>query len=181
MDQGLIPNRYAKALYKFAFEKGAADRVYELMKCLCASFAGQPRLQEVVANPFVATEDKTGLLTTAACAKSTDTVFADFLKLLVENRRIDIVRLIALRYLDIYRRAKIICLVKIVTATDMPAEVVGKLHALVERHLPGATVEYTHLTDPSIIGGFIVDVNSERLDASLESELRQLRLKLLSK
>lgn len=103
MDQGLIPNRYAKALYKFALEKGAADRVYELMKCLCASFAGQPRLQEVVANPFVATEDKTGLLTTAACAKSTDTVFADFLKLLVENRRIDIVRLIALRYLDIYR------------------------------------------------------------------------------
>ena len=116
MDQGLIPNRYAKALYKFALEKGAADRVYELMKCLCASFAGQPRLQEVVANPFVATEDKTGLLTTAACAKSTDTVFADFLKLLVENRRIDIVRLIALRYLDIYRRANNICLVKIVTA-----------------------------------------------------------------
>ena len=181
MDQGLIPNRYAKALYKFALEKGAADRVYELMKCLCASFAGQPRLQEVVANPFVATEDKTGLLTTAACAKSTDTVFADFLKLLVENRRIDIVRLIALRYLDIYRRANNICLVKIVPATDMPADVVGKLHALVERHLPGATVEYTHLTDPSIIGGFIVDVNSERLDASLESELRQLRLKLLSK
>ncbi|WP_290381697.1 hypothetical protein [uncultured Muribaculum sp.] len=32
-----------------------------------------------------------------------------------------------------------------------------------------------------MIGGFIVDVNSERLDASLESELRQLRLKLLSK
>ena len=30
MDQGLIPNRYAKALYKFALEKGAADRVYEL-------------------------------------------------------------------------------------------------------------------------------------------------------
>ena len=43
-------------------------------------------------------------------------------------------------------------------------------------------MEYTHLTDPSIIGGFIVDVNSERLRRFLlESELRQLRLKLLSK
>ncbi|WP_295730628.1 F0F1 ATP synthase subunit delta [uncultured Muribaculum sp.] len=181
MDQGLIPNRYAKALYKFALEKGAATRVYELMKRLCASFAGQPRLQEVVANPFVATDDKTALLSTAAGAESADTVFADFMKLLVENRRIDMVRAIALRYLDIYRRANNICLVKIVTAADMPAEVTAKLHALVERHLPGATVEYTHLTDPSIIGGFVVDVNSERLDASLASELRQLRLNLLSK
>ena len=62
----------------------------------------------------------------------------------------------------------------------MPAEVKSEVACLVGRHLPGATVDYTHLTDPSIIGGFIVDVNSERLDASLESELRQLRLKLLA-
>ncbi len=181
MDQGLIPNRYAKALYKFALEKGSAERVYELMKCLCASFVEQPRLQEVVANPFVATGDKTALLTTAAHAAGDDTVFADFLKLLVENRRIDMVRPIALRYLDIYRRANNIYMVKIVTAADMPADITDKLHHLVEKHLKGATLEYTQEVDPELIGGFIIDVNSERLDASLDSELRQLRLKLLSK
>jgi F0F1-type ATP synthase delta subunit len=42
-------------------------------------------------------------------------------------------------------------------------------------------VEYDHAVDASLIGGFVVDINSERLDASLESELRQLRFKLLSK
>ena len=104
MDQGLIPNRYAKALYKFALEKGSAERVYELMKCLCASFVEQPRLQEVVANPFVATGDKTALLTTAAHAAGDDTVFADFLKLLVENRRIDMVRPIALRAMILWKK-----------------------------------------------------------------------------
>ena len=45
MNQGLIPSRYAKALYKFAVEKGKADRVYVLMKNLEAAFAAQPRLQ----------------------------------------------------------------------------------------------------------------------------------------
>jgi F-type H+-transporting ATPase subunit delta len=181
MDQGLIPNRYANALYKYASEQGAAERVYELMKCLCASFTEQPRLQEVVANPFVAINDKTVLLTTASGATSTDTVFADFIKLLVGNGRIDIVRTIALRYLDLYRRANNIYKVHVVTATEMPADVLGKLHSLVERHLGGATVEYDHAVDASLIGGFVVDINSERLDASLESELRQLRFKLLSK
>ena len=72
-------------------------------------------------------------------------------------------------------------MVKIVTAADMPAEIIDKLHRLVEKHLKGATLEYAREVDPSLIGGFIIDVNSERLDASLDSELRQLRLKLLSK
>ena len=64
MDQGLIPNRYAKALYKFALDKGEASRVYELMKNVAASFAGQPPLGDVMANPYVPSGDKTGLMMT---------------------------------------------------------------------------------------------------------------------
>lgn len=180
MDQGLIPNRYAKALYGFALEKGEATRVYELMKALSASFAAEPRLQEVMANPFVAAPDKTRLLDTAAGAGEADTVYADFLKLLVENRRIDMVRTIALRYLDIYREANRIYPVTLTTAAPLPKETVERIHRLIESHLgQGATVEYTEEVDPAIIGGFVVNVNSERLDASLASELRQLRLSLL--
>lgn len=36
MDQGLIPRRYAKALYKFAQENGSDAAVYGLMKTLAA-------------------------------------------------------------------------------------------------------------------------------------------------
>ena len=50
MDQGLIPNRYAKALYKFALEKNEADRVYELMKNVAAWFVGATQLNAVLAN-----------------------------------------------------------------------------------------------------------------------------------
>ena len=66
MNQGLIPNRYAKALFKFASEKGEADRVYDLMKALVASFVAEPRLQAVISNPYIPADDKTRLLMTAA-------------------------------------------------------------------------------------------------------------------
>ena len=39
----------------------------------------------------------------------------------------------------------------------------------------------TFATDPDIIGGFTVDIDNERLDASVKNELKQLRLKLLSR
>ncbi len=180
MDQGLIPNRYAKALYKFAIEKGQADRVYELMKNVAASFVEQPRLNDVMANPYVPSGDKTGLLTTAAHASADDVCYADFLKLLVKNKRIEFIRGIALTYLDIYRKANNIYLVKIVTATNLPDTEIARLKALVERHLGKATVEYTQEVDPELIGGFVISVNSERLDASVSNEIKQLRLKLLS-
>lgn len=41
-------------------------------------------------------------------------------------------------------------------------------------------MEYNLLIDPELIGGFTVDIDSERLDASVANELKQLRHKLLS-
>ena len=89
MNEGLVPRRYAKALYGFALEKGVAERVYTMMKNLTASFAANGGLQPTLANPYVGASDKEALLVTAAGADKTDSAFADFLKLLAENRRLD--------------------------------------------------------------------------------------------
>ena len=53
MNEGLIPSRYAKALFKFALEKKSDERLYGLMKNLVKTFAGEAALQQAVANPFV--------------------------------------------------------------------------------------------------------------------------------
>ena len=89
MNEGLIPRRYAKALYKVALEKGADKRLYGLMTALAESFSREKGLQEAIANPYIAASDKSLLLTTAAGATPDDTVYADFLKLLDRNRRTD--------------------------------------------------------------------------------------------
>ncbi|WP_368075483.1 F0F1 ATP synthase subunit delta, partial [uncultured Muribaculum sp.] len=39
---------------------------------------------------------------------------------------------------------------------------------------------FSRTVDPELIGGFVININSERLDASISNELKQLRLKLLS-
>lgn len=181
MNEGLIPSRYAKALYKFALEKGESRRVYELMKSLSSAFAGNDNLQPVISNPFVSYADKVALLDTASGATSSDDCFHDFLKLLIENKRIDLIRGVALAYEDFYRRENNIYRVSTVMAAPMAAADEKRLKALIEKHLGGATMEYTSTIDPSLIGGFVVNIDSERLDASIKNELKQLRLKLLSK
>ena len=55
-----------------------------------------------------------------------------------------------------------------------------RLQALISKHIGNGTFEYNYTVDPALIGGFTVTVNSERLDASVSSQLKQLRLKLIN-
>ncbi len=181
MDQGLIPRRYAKALYGFASDKGVTERVYVLMKNLEASFAELPDLQKALSNPFVNGDDKTQLLFTASQASKADSVFADFVKLLIHNRRVDDVRQIALAYLKIYREERNIHVVHVESAAPLAPDEEKRLRRLVERHIGDDAMEFTTGVDPSLIGGFTISVDNERLDASISNELRQLRQNLISK
>ena len=181
MNDGLIPRRYAKALLKFALEKGQDARVYALMQSLGDCFASQPDLGKSITNPFVNASDKANLLTIASGATAKDSVFADFIKLLIDNNRIDLMRHIALAYLEMYRKANNIFLVSITSAAPLADKEMARLKSLISSHVGGASVEYETAVAPDLIGGFVVKIDSERLDASIKNELKQLRLKLLSK
>lgn len=181
MNEGLIPRRYAKALLKFAEERKQQTHVYDLMSTLASSFQAEPQLAQVMSNPFVEDKDKMSLLTTAAGAGESDSVFCDFLKLLCRNRRLALSRDIAYAYLDLYREANNISIVKVTSAAPLSAADEDRIKALITRHLHGGTMDYSSKVDPSLIGGFTVEVGNDRIDASISNELKQLRLNLLSK
>lgn len=181
MNDGLIPRRYAKALYKYALEKKVDKRIYMLTANLVDAFASQHGLLTAVANPFVSVADKTKLLMAAAGAdEKSDPVFTDFLTLLAQNGRIEFIRDIALAYRDIYRQANNIRRVTVTSAEPLAAPEEQRLKSLIEKHLDGASMEYEARTNPDLIGGFTIEINNEKLDASVANELKQLRLKLIT-
>ena len=117
---------------------------------------------------------------TAAGATQQDATYNDFVALLKNNARLDMARGIAMAYLDIYRKANNIYLVEVVTAAPLAADDEQRLKNIINSHLNGGTMEYASRIDSNLIGGFVVKIGSELLDASVSNELKQLRLKLLS-
>lgn len=180
MDQGLIPGRYAKALYLVAKEKGNSDKLYEMMRRLSDAFTAEPLLNETMTNPFVDDSDKTALIFSACDAGKDNTLLADFVKLLETNHRMALVRDIASAYQKIYRNENNIYRVKVVSAAPLQADVEDRLKKMILAHLKGATMEYQSDVDPDLIGGFVVNIDNQRLDASVNNQLKQLRLNLLS-
>lgn len=182
MDQGLIPRRYAKALYAVGVERSDTANLYQLMQALGKAFADTTGLAATVANPFVSDADKTSLLIKAVGGNNgkPDATYVDFLKLLEKNKRTALARDIARAYVDLYRQQNAIYRVDICSAAPMGERERARLEQIIAKHVGEGTIEYNYTTDPSLIGGFTVTVNSERLDASVSSQLKQLRLKLVN-
>ncbi len=82
-------------------------------------------------------------------------------------------------YRDIYRKENHISQAQVTTASALPDEQMEKLRKLVASSFKGEKLEFSEKVDPELIGGFIIDVDSVRMDASISNELEQLRQTLL--
>lgn len=179
MVAGLIPQRYARALYKFALEQNRTKEVYDEMKTVADSFSSNPDLIKVLSNPFVDAADKKKVLLAAAGEKPGED-YSRFVKLVLDHHREEFAYLMALAYRDLYRQENKISKVKITVATLLPEEQMAKLRGVVEKGFPNRTFEHETVVNPDLIGGFVIDVDSTRMDASVSGELEQLRQNLLN-
>ena len=167
MDEGLIARRYAKAVFRYAQELNAADAVYEKMKLFEKNYIAHPDLQKALLNPLLSPEDKEMLLSTAIGIEPGE-AYIKGIRLLIRNHREMYVR-------SICRAANGIIRVKIITAMELSDETMDKIKEFVRRHTD-KTIEFVHKVDPSIIGGFILQIGSRQLDASLMKELKEMSL-----
>ncbi len=179
MISGLIPHRYALALYKFAQESDSCKAVYDEMKNVISAFRSNSGLEKVLSNPFVEAADKRRLLLSAAGSEPGED-YRRFVTLILDHHREEFAYLMALAYRRIYRKANNIREVRITTAARLPEAEIDKLQGVVARAYAGSSFEYSYAVDPELIGGFVIDVDSTRMDASISSELEQLRQNLCS-
>lgn len=174
MDEGLIARRYAKAMFHYAQELNIADVMYGKMKLFEKNYTAYPDLQKALLNPLLSPKDKERLLSTAIGIEPED-AYIKCIRLLIKNHREMYMRSICLMFQKIYRTENGIIRVKIITAMELSETTLEKIKEFVRRHTDKA-IEFVHKIDPSIIGGFILQVDSRQLDASLAKELKALSL-----
>lgn len=179
MNDGLIPKRYAKALYKLALENGDSQEIYEQLKPLSRGLKGLDDIKRVLLNPYVKEEDKGRVMMELVGAKPGSSL-DKFLLLVIRNNRAEFLRKIALSYVNLYREEHDIAKVEITAATQLPEDQSDAIVDIVRKQMPGIALEVEHHIDPELIGGFTVKVGDVLLDASIKNELKKLRLKLLS-
>lgn len=177
MDIGIVSSRYAKALLKYASAHGQSEEVFEAMKVLRDSFLKVPRLKVALGDPLLSA-DKQFRLLHVACGQSNSTCVQEFFRLVIKNRRVAVMPFIVTSYIEAYRTQKNMVLCKLTVPSKPKDETVSRLKQIVKRKTH-KDVDFALTIDPSIIGGFIIEYNSQCLDASVAGRLRELRKQIV--
>ena len=176
MNTGVISVRYARALLKAACEQGIEDKVYALMQTLAESYLKVPDLCMTIENPMLPKEKKRTLLE-VACGNDCPELVGRFLSLVLKDEREDLLQLMANDYVTLYRKMKNIIRGKVITASPVSSQTEDKMKALIQSRTQG-TVEFNTEVDPSLIGGFILEYDTYRMDASVKNQLNAILTQL---
>lgn len=173
MNTGLISVRYATALLEFAKDANSLEKVYGEAKMLTLMFSKMSELRLVLENPVISLAEKRTLMLNAAGGQTSKS-FRDFTDLLLKNNRENQVQNILLKFIDLYREQKNIRYGKLTTGYEVDIATEKRLIKLVTDKV-GGTLELEKVVDPEILGGFILEVDDVRWDASISSQLKHIR------
>ena len=94
--------------------------------------------------------------------------------MLLLNNREDCLQSIMLEYQEQYRKSKNILRGKLITAVEIDKPTTQSLIASIEGKVKG-NLELEKIIDPKILGGFILEVDFYRWDASLMGQLNRIK------
>ena len=177
MDNGKISVRYARALFQLTQEQGCEDAVYAGLTHFAHNYLlAIAQFNEVLADPIVARDEKVKLLELAVGNPIHDTL-KQFIAFVADQKREDKMFLIAMKYMEMYRAKHNILSTQVTTATELPEGTYDKIRAFVKQTLDADAEIEVHI-DPSLIGGFILDIENTRMDASVVGQLNALKNRL---
>ena len=172
MDIGVISVRYARALLKSATDAKIETDVYKEMQTLAKSYAEVPQLRQTIDNPMLSKDTKQQLLLTAVGEKPCELTKA-FISLVLKEDRENVMQFIANSYVTLYRQQKNVIRGRLITAAAVSPATEQKMRQMVESKTNG-TVEFETEVNPDIIGGFILEYDTYRMDASVKSKLNSI-------
>ena len=177
MDNGRISVRYARALFQLAQEQGCEDVVYDGLTRFAHNYLlAISQYNEVLADPIVADTEKVKLLEMTVGEPMHDCL-KQFIAFVVEQKREDKMFLIAMKFMEMYREKHNIVSTQVTTATELPEATYEHIKAFIKQSF-GADAEIEVHIDPKLIGGFILDIEHSRMDASVAGQLNALKNKL---
>jgi F-type H+-transporting ATPase subunit delta len=173
MDIGVISVRYARALLKSATDAKIEDAVYQQMLLLAKSYIEVPQLRHTIDNPMLAKDKKEALLLTAAGGEQALPLTKAFISLVLKEDRENMIQFMANSYVTLYRKQKNVIRGKLTTAVAVSSTTEQKMRQMVKNRTQGI-VEFETEVNPEIVGGFILEYDTYRMDASVQSKLRDI-------
>jgi F-type H+-transporting ATPase subunit delta len=163
---------YARSLFEVAQERDKLDVVREQIGAFADALDETRELQVFFFSPYFSTQEKQDGLDRAV--SGADPAVVNFLKLLIENHRMPVIFRVRRGYDELWEEENKLLPVQVTSAVELDQATVKQIGDRIASQT-GRKVELSASVEPDILGGIVVRVGNQVLDASVRNRLEQLR------
>jgi len=171
--QTILAKRYAKAIFAVGQEEGKSDSFRETLNVLGNFLEKYPEAMDALTNLLYPMELKEKVMAQLISELQADQLMANFLNLVVQKKRADILPEIATEFQLLVDADQNISRGTVISALEISGELQTKVQSTLE-NITGNKVILTSEIDPSIIGGIIAKVGDLVMDGSIKTQLAGL-------
>ncbi|NJS09138.1 MAG: F0F1 ATP synthase subunit delta [Microcoleus sp. CSU_2_2] len=170
---------YASALMSLAQSNNLTEQFGEDLRSLLSLLKSSEELRLFLASPLVKADDKKAVIDRIS-GEEMNPLMRNFLRLLVDKGRILFLEGIGEQYLSKLRELNQTVLAEVTSAVPLSDAQQQSVREKVQAMTSARQVEIETKIDADLIGGVVIKVGSQVIDASLRGQLRRLGLRLNS-
>ena len=163
---------YSRSLFEAALDADKLDVVREQLGEFTDALDGERGLQVFFFSPYFSTNEKKDGLHRAV--DGAEAMFLSFLEVLLENHRMPAIFRIRREYERLWKSHNRLLPVAVTSAIELDKKTVSGIGDRIAEQT-GRKVELSSTVDPDILGGIVVRVGNQVLDASIRTRLDSLR------
>ncbi|MEG4289411.1 ATP synthase F1 subunit delta [Microcoleus sp. C2C3] len=170
---------YASALMSMAKSNNLSEQFGEDIRSLLNLLENSEELRLFLGSPLVKPQDKKAVIDRIAGSEM-NPLMRNFLRLLVDKGRILFLEGIGKKYLTELRELNQTVLAEVTSAVPLSDAQQQTVREKVQAMTSARQVEIETKIDADLIGGVVIKVGSQVIDASLRGQLRRLGIRLNS-
>jgi F-type H+-transporting ATPase subunit delta len=165
--------RYARALFELAQEKGALAAVFKDFKAFAESVKTSKDLTKLLDSPAFSRETKVGALAALAQKAGYSPIFSKFVGVMATNGRSKDILGAEAAFDQLYARQRGVKRAVVRTARPMSDDERKRVEAMLAK-IAGGEIELSSEVEPSLIGGIQLRIGSTLVDASVAAKLDKM-------
>ena len=168
-----LAGRYASALFDLAREQRQIDAVGRSLDALASALVDSKEFAELVQSPLVSRPEAAKTFKAVGPQLGVDPITQNFLGVLARNGRKNELRSVIRAFKRLAADHRGETTADVVTARPLNDDQMAELKAQL-RARAGRDVTIDAVVDPNILGGIVVKLGSQRIDASIRTKLNRL-------
>ena len=168
-----VAEPYAEALLDLAKSNDSLKETTNDVNIISQFLANSSDLKKFLGNPLITKDAKKNVIKDILGEQISGSTLK-FLLVLVDKGRIEVLEVIAQKFLELSYKQDSIEIAKITSSIQLSAEQQKTIAEKLKAITGAKQIKLALKVDPQLIGGFTIEIGSKMIDTSIRGQLRQI-------